>query len=264
MRKPPRNELLPFAYYDPFSFGTNKQRQVLVWKQSGRLTTSRSAGNPRDWGDKESLVFDTQETLEIILPLLPKDRRLIIEATMSNDVPGVNMVATRELERLHVLPQDEHPTIRDWYRWYQCKNLPELLHVFLKQGKPRMPKSISKHVTEIPWNASLGEALFALIDKELFTYRGIRQGLGMDEQPKYYPDGRYRQRNPNLELQEPMHMIEGRPTKELSHESGNTIVRSPATSRRFLPYRRYRRPVPFDLLEERHSQPGTRQSSDQE
>ncbi len=65
--------------------------------------------------------------------MLPK-HRLTIELEISNGIPGLSNVATRELEKLHELPEGFQPTINQWYKWYGIENLPDLIPHFMRTG----------------------------------------------------------------------------------------------------------------------------------
>lgn len=125
-----------------------KRLQLHICQHQGELRDAKCPSKPAEnlnWDTVCSYVFDTEETAFRSIPYLPPNRRLIIEAELDNQIPGLSVVATVELERLHTLPAGCHPSSSQWCEWYGADGLMELAKVF------------TVHAIPIAWNTTYEE-----------------------------------------------------------------------------------------------------------
>ncbi len=169
---------------------------LFVWFHAGELVTAvnNSSITPLEEVSSKKMsypydgyFFDTEETTRQVLPLVPSQIGQMISLELDNQVSFLSAVATTEMERLHNLPEGQHPTVENWYRWYGCDDLRSLVNHFVKkEAQERTPEwTVGNH---IPTTVN-DRWLELMLSKNLALYNSAKR----DEKPapEKSPDGTF-------------------------------------------------------------------------
>ncbi len=215
----PKRQLGKWFLLQPSIVFNQKSKYLALWKQDGTTMFQSNHGThkissinltDRRSGETSLFIFDTPETAQQVLPLLPRADRIIIELEIDNQVHKMSAIATRELERLHKIPAGECPSIENWRQWYGCRNMTQMFPMFTQTNGPRTLVNSIQRIGRLSYESALGQKVWieTLINKE-----HERAGKTWQHDGTEYPDGIIRHlTNPAAQ----MHSIEGRPTKNRS------------------------------------------------